>query len=502
MKYNIKLPVNPNPQLTSFSYYAFMQSILSAEDKIGEEFARFHIVGTPHTDWETGGRLGKMGETGYCGQTDDTYRRDCNGYLIRELRSSDFLDVQIDYQQYTNPWAAVNVFVTEDRQNVLLGDETYVFRFGHFSYVGTALYQAGEKINISNERYNEAYHLVIKREGDIFQFYSGSGPVKKRAEHSFDSRERKLYIGVQVRHGENSYYPWLFSNFIQLGCDVNNPDRRLDYVFGIAKHWENSDVSYFLDKNRYTAEEIMYLGGRKYMTHCLKQGKYIETKVDHYYLEEREEFLSFHHYHQVLIYGVDEKKKSFFLLGYNNHGKVQTMRMSFTDFEYSLKKRGDILYKTVQYEQDAHFYQFDICYVKEMLHQYLASLDSCFYYQSIETRDKRVYGRAVYEELKTKKGIRAFIQDRRVAHVLWEHKRMMCERIRYLICEGYLPDGAEDLYCQMHEVEQKVFDLKNILLKYQMRPDRIKEEVICQCVDEIRDKETICLQALYDQIAG
>lgn len=277
------------------------------------------------------------------------------------MRCSDFLDVRIDYQQYTNPWAAVNVFVTDDRENVLLGDETYIFRFGHFSYLGTALYQEGEKLNILNERYSEPYHLVIKREGHVFQFYSGSGPIKKRAECSYVSRERKLYIGVQVKHGENSYYPWLYSNFIQLSCDIHNPDRRLDYVFGIAKHWENSDISYFLDKNRYTSEEIMYLGGRKYIIHCIKQGKYIETKVDHYYLEERDEFLSVHHYHQVLMYGVDEKKRCFFLLGYNKNGKIQTMRMSFADFENSLKKRNNILYKIIQYEQDAHFYKFDNC---------------------------------------------------------------------------------------------------------------------------------------------
>lgn len=500
MKQIIKLPIQPNPQLTSFSYYAFMQSIISAEDKIGDEFARFQIVGTPYSNWEIGGNIQKINETVFCGQTEDKYRRDCNGYVVREMHTSDYLDVQIDYQQYTNPWAAVNLFVTDDRGNVLLGDEAYLFRFGHFKYIGTALYQSGENRNIPSERYKEPYRLVIEREGDFFQFYSGCGNVKKRTESQLESISKKLYIGIQVRHEENSYYPWLFSNFIQLGCDVNNPDRRLDYVFGIAKHWENSDISYFLDKNRYTAEEVSWLGGNKYLIWCLKQGKYIETKVDHYYLEGREEYMSIHHYHQVLIYGVDEKRREFLLLGYNDRGKLQMMQMSFVDFRKSLEQRKDILYKTIQYEQDGHFYKFNIQYFREMLHQYLESIDSCFYYQNTEARDTRTYGRAIYEELKTETGIKVLIEDRRIAHVLWEHKHMMCERIQYLISENYLPVGSEDLYDKMREIEQEVFDLKNVLLKYQIRPERIREEKICQFIDEICEKEAACLQELYNRI--
>ena len=91
-------------------------------------------------------------------------------------------------------------------------------------------------------------------------------------------------------------------------------------------------------------------------------------------------------------------------------------------------------------------------------------MDSCFYYRNTEARDPRHYGLSVYEELKSEKGVQVLIADRRVAHVLWGHKQIMCERIRFLISGRYLPDGSEYLYEGMQEIGRMVFDLKNILL--------------------------------------
>ena len=336
LKEIVKLPINPDPVLTSYSYYAFLQSIISAEERIGDMFAQFQIVESPYTDWSTGGNVQKLNENSFCGRTEDEYRRDCNGYVIRKMRNSDYLNVQVEYQQYTNPWAAVNVFITDDPINALLGDEKYNYRFGYFAYEGIALYESGKCIDMPKERYAQPYRLMVKREGTLLEFFSGSGEMKKRGERQLESDQKELYLGIQIKHGENSYYPWMFSNFIQLSCDVHHPDRRLDYVFGISKHWENSDITYFLDKNRFTGEEVIQLGGVKYILYCLKQGRYIETKVDQYYFKERDEYLFSHHYHQILIYGADEKKKAFFLLGYNQKGKIQTMEMSFGDFQKSL----------------------------------------------------------------------------------------------------------------------------------------------------------------------
>ncbi len=126
----------------------------------------------------------------------------------------DFIDIQVDFQQYTNPWTAVNVFVSDDPDHVLMGDEAYLYRFDHFAYTGIELYGSGKKIAVPAERYQESYRLVIKREGTSFEFYSGAAEIKRKATCELGLHTKPLYLESQVKHGQNSYYPWLFSNFI------------------------------------------------------------------------------------------------------------------------------------------------------------------------------------------------------------------------------------------------------------------------------------------------
>ncbi len=157
LKKTVILPVNPTPIVTSFSYYAFLQSIISAEERVGKVFARFHMIGSPYSDWSIGGNVVKVDENAFCGESQDEFGKDCNGYIIREMRESDYIDIQVDFQQYTNSWAAVNVFISDDPDHVLMGDEAYLYRFGHFAYTGIALYGSGKKITVPVERYEEPY---------------------------------------------------------------------------------------------------------------------------------------------------------------------------------------------------------------------------------------------------------------------------------------------------------------------------------------------------------
>lgn len=59
---------------------------------MGEVFAHFHIMGSPYSDWSIGGNVSKVDENAFCGETQDEFRGDCNGYIIREMRKSDFYD--------------------------------------------------------------------------------------------------------------------------------------------------------------------------------------------------------------------------------------------------------------------------------------------------------------------------------------------------------------------------------------------------------------------------
>ena len=119
---------NPHRDIV-FILRFFVQSIITAEERVGKVFARFRMIGSPYSDWSIGGNVVKVDENAFCGESQDEFRRDCNGYIIREMRESDYIDIQVDFQQYTNPWAAVNVFISDDPDHVLMGDEAYLYRY-------------------------------------------------------------------------------------------------------------------------------------------------------------------------------------------------------------------------------------------------------------------------------------------------------------------------------------------------------------------------------------
>lgn len=497
-----KLPINIDSVMTSYSYYAFPQCIITAKDRIGNLIAEFTILDSPKTDWKPAGNIQQKGNTdSWMVISTDQYREDCNGCIYRKIEPEDHISIQVDFQQYTEPWAAINLFITDNTDNILLGDIDYLCRFGHFKYDGTSLYINGEYQHIHKKRLYTPYNLVLAKKGNSFDVYAGENRAECLASQNLNlPDDKELYIGVQVKHRENSVYPWIFSNFIQLSSDITNLDRRLEFHYGTLKHWDCNLFHYFLDTNRYNADDILSLGGLKYIKNCLNKGKYIETKLDQYYIADREEYHNFHHLHQNLIYGYDDRIKYLYIVGYTNNGKLVKTKIKYADAVKSIKQNKNILFKIITYEQDSYPMDFDPDYVKQMIQQYLDGTNSSKMLQHIIPASKRTYGIKIYDELTTDQGIEVLISDRRIAHVLWEHKLCMAERINYITAKGFLtPETGCDLNQKMKELANQIFDLKNILLKYQKRPEKTNYELIKNYLKKIQLEEKQCLEHLIVQ---
>ncbi len=496
-----ELGINLESVMTSYSYYAFPQCIMTAEDKIGSRVVEFEVIDPVCSDWKCVGNITCAdGKNLWRVISEDKYRRECNGCIYREMNPEDYICIRVDFQQYSEPWGAVNLFITDNADDILLGDNEYRCRFGHFVYDGVSLYIDGEWQSLPKKKLQTPYQLVLSRQGKQIGVYAGEEQAECLAVKKIRVEEkRKLYIGVQVRHEENSYYPWLFSNFIQLNGNVYNQDRKLEFHYGLSKHWDYNILHYFFDTNRYTAGDILKMGGIKYVKNCLDEGKYMETKLDQYYIEEREEYHSFHHLHQNLVYGYDDRKKILSVAGYDKSGKLVKTAIRYRDFRQSLNCNKDILFQVITYQQDGYHFRFNGNYVKGMIREYLDGINSSEKMQHIVPRMKRSYGMKIYEDLMSDRGIEVLISDRRVAHVLWEHKKCMVERIEYLVEIGILEENTgQDLAGEMQCICELVYDMKQILLKYQMRPDKKDDEKIRKYLQQICGRERECLERLIE----
>ncbi len=118
-----------------------------AEDRIGKRIAEFEIVDTDGDNWTSIG-IKKDGSQ-WIYESEDKYNRFCNGCIYRPLSCNEgYVHIKINFQQESEPWAAINVFLTDDEENILLGDNEYICRFGNFIYDGVSLYYSGKKEEI------------------------------------------------------------------------------------------------------------------------------------------------------------------------------------------------------------------------------------------------------------------------------------------------------------------------------------------------------------------
>lgn len=145
-------------------------------------------------------------------------------------------------------------------------------------------------------------------------------------------------------------------------------------------------------------------------------------------------------------------------------------------------------------------YQFDIALVKELLGDYLYSQNSServrgFY----NPTDDYYYGMQVYANLKLHYDVENIIHsDIRPLHVLWEHKKLMFQRIKYMIDKGYLkPDSYLDDYS---EIERLALVCRNLLLKYRLSPNKSRIPNLTTQLDAIVEKEKAILDKLLNEI--
>ncbi|MCR5796314.1 MAG: hypothetical protein K6G63_00135 [Eubacterium sp.] len=492
MSKSVILPINVNPQLRSMTYYAYPLAILTAPERIGEVAAKVKVNSRKNdiNDWnKTQGVSYNSEEKCWILTNKDKYLRNENACIYREITEDDFIEIEVLYHRYSEPWAAVNVFITDSLDDIAEADMEYNYKFGHFKYNGLSLMKKGKSATIPAVKFQEGYKLGLSIRSGNIEFLSGDEELRTVFTEQLNlGSQNKYYIGFQVKNNDASFYPWKYMNFIQLSANLGKKNRRIVFHGDTYKHWEFDIADYFLDKNRYTAGEISELGGVKYIEKMISNGCYVEIDLDQFYVRGRLECGRIHEYHQCLIYGFE--KKVFKMLGFTNEGKVQVYGISYKDVKNSLETKDSARVKVIRYNQGCTTYKFDVGFVKKMLYEYLNSENSSTYDRGRESAYEGVYGISIYDELMTDKSYEIMLEDVRVAHILWEHKVLMCERIEYMIDGKLLQGDVTKLLDSSNKVRDMAYNLKNHLLKASLtgREEQMKS-LVFDTIDEMKRVE-------------
>lgn len=202
---------------------------------------------------------------------------------------------------------------------------------------------------------------------------------------------------------------------------------------------------------------------------CIDSGNYLLLFVDESKFSSMPDKTAF--FHDIFIYGYDLEEKIFLTADFTfNHGKYQYEPVTFSDMKEAYasavssgKNLNNEGFAKLWHVRSDASYSLDIPLIKDSLKEYLDGY-------SYANRFSRTYHQAPLN----KAGVKVYdslIENldkagmRKCLHNLYDHKKLMLERIQYLEAKGYLSSG-KDTYGSYPDIVNKAVLATNLYIKY------------------------------------
>ncbi len=269
-----------------------------------------------------------------------------------------------------------------------------------------------------------------------------------------------------ISHDPNTL-AWIYSTFIRLIYDPKQ-----EFLCFDEPRFQECPWVFAGDINR---ELIQFKWSNiiDFIVDCINVEFYLYVlAVDRFHIPESDVYHKSHLYHEIFIYGYDLKRKVLFCADNIKEGKYVYFECPISQFERAYeaveKEKNEcvVLFKY----KDAEF-QFDVKTVTHKISKYIYPDNVHTLNTLMNSQQKNhVFGQDIYDYIV---GILEEIRpkyDRRIFHVLWEHKRCMLNRIRYMSEHRYL-NNSEQIAEAYAEVERKSLAHRNMILKYNITGD-------------------------------
>ncbi|MEC0094200.1 hypothetical protein [Paenibacillus macquariensis] len=294
---------------------------------------------------------------------------------------------------------------------------------------------------------------------------------------------------------------WLNSHFIQLFC---NP---LEPVVQFYEPYIRYETNPWFKFERLSNETIneLELDLNIIIKSYIDRGFYILSIVDEYYIPNRTSYQKFSNIHDLLIYGYNQKEKTYVTIGYDDSSNYRTQRVRFENFERSLFSNSDNYIIPFALKGD-FTYGFNIENIIVLLNDYLCSKDTSENLRQLDERQYQpdhVFGIETYRclenyfELLIKKKAPF---DIRSLHFLCEHKESMITRINFLVNNGYLINGYDSDYIikGLQNIKNQCNIAKNLQMKFFLTNNPNEVVKIIKIINDVSEKERAILTKLLD----
>jgi hypothetical protein len=306
-----------------------------------------------------------------------------------------------------------------------------------------------------------------------------------------------------------SNYPstleWVFNNYVSLWGELYKDEALLRFSsWDIRKACPYFKLNYF-DKKSCEGNIIEFLISE------IDSGHYITLGYDQYYIPNCLHFMKTHFEHEMLIYGYDKKLELFHIAEFWNSTYGFDV-VSFKSVEEAIKTvdPNKFLKSSCIIEYINADYKFNVYFLINSLNNFLYSKNTIAINENVYIaedewyqirRGQYTFGIQNYNLLK--RTLLRILNDKiefddiRPFHVIFDHKVMMCERLKYLVCKGLIhsDDPIIDVYANI-----KYISLLNrsLYIKFYVTKNYKLIDQIIRNIDIIESKEIDAINHLIE----
>lgn len=506
-----KLPISDEPYIRTYTEYAYVDMIMNNEETNGDLMLHAHISEEFDENWMID-----------CGNADielknsditikESYKAPPKvKHVYRIARPADEIVMKIEYQQYTNLWDSVGLFLDNTTEN-LDGDLNHQIVLGNYcgNLLMTIIQGKYQLIRTPRETKEYPLWLKIKIVGNGFEvFYALEDDIWALAascEGFFDWKNENYIIGIFASMSERQYYKWLFNNFINICLNMNDAST-LNYCAFIKRDCKNYTVNPLI---RFSNEKISVLQRYgvdlwKFIKSNIDEKRYIEFWLNEKYIPELEAYNSRDYVHESLVYGYDDEECKIFMTSiYEGKPKNAAVKMKhFIEAYEAADPRTAGRFFLFELKPTNTPYVFDIQGIIRQLKDYIEGKNPTLVYKRLMSEEVGVFGIKCYETLlNDSKAHEAFLKDKRMSYILHEHKKCMRDRVEYMICMGYLDkDDSIEIVDMINEIYVKSNLIMIMVMKYQGKKKEGLEDKIWTLMNKVYVLEQSCYKQLIRKL--
>ncbi|KOR89587.1 hypothetical protein [Paenibacillus solani] len=325
-------------------------------------------------------------------------------------------------------------------------------------------------------------------------------------------------LSITSAHEET--IPWYYSNFIQLSCkkDFLEDGRQyyIDFFRGKPNELNFNNPFLLTCSVNYTILENLALDAwPQFFADQIRSGYYCVVFLDESKLSPAASYQRDPFPHHLFLYGFDWEEKVFNASMFDHTGVYRNVQIPFQEFLEAVQSIRHLLQDSLTADHHTYFYKYEphVSYSFDKM----AAIDQLRDYLNGETHlnrinynfdNKEAFGINVYSYLQMyfdavesndpRLGER---NDVRHLHALWEHKRMMSERIEYLVEEGMIPYD-EELVEGYRDITKRAMKLRDQYIRHEIREDKEVFEKLRLRFEQFRNEEPALLKKLITLLEG